>query len=461
MTKAQMEAKNLQLLERIKNGEEQCMNEMLEFNKPLILSIIKRYFFRLTKFLDLEEMIQEGRLGMYEAIKAYINQPNNDVKLSTYIAKGVYYSIHNVITQYKKERCLKSVSLYKRCKIRIERTSEQDYYLETLEDETQDVEDNVLTQYDRNNELQALLTILKQNVKPHVYKMFIAYYLSESMPTYEKLADEFHMTKQGISANIKRCLTILKNSVNSDVEVKKVAKKRNIILENANNPKVLDRIREIVENRLLDNQREVINKRYFSEGEMPTTTKVARDLCLTRECVHQIEVQALARILKIYEKKHTAQDDIDKALKDPIKAKRLKHFVRFKFTLPQQKLFAEIYMNEENRGLQNFEIAAKCGQANNYVGVVKKKALEMFTELDARFDLSEIPHIIYEILEVEEVDREAFSESLLMLEEKERNAIYDHYFLKIVSSYNLRSVDKLKKIYSELILEKHQEEQVC
>ena len=57
-----------ELIEKAQHGEAQAMEKLLSLYKPLVNKIARSYF--LTGG-DIEDLVQEGMIGLYKAIKNY------------------------------------------------------------------------------------------------------------------------------------------------------------------------------------------------------------------------------------------------------------------------------------------------------------------------------------------------------------------------------------------------------
>ena len=66
-----------ELIKQISTGDEQAENELLTRYKDLVVKISRGYF---LVGGDIEDIIQEGMIGLYKAIKNYSDQKNASFK---------------------------------------------------------------------------------------------------------------------------------------------------------------------------------------------------------------------------------------------------------------------------------------------------------------------------------------------------------------------------------------------
>ena len=83
-----------QLLSKIKNGDEAAETEIFERYKDMVTKISRGYF---IVGGDLEDLIQEGMIGLYKAIKSY--NDSKDATFKTFAVLCIKHQIHTAIRQ--------------------------------------------------------------------------------------------------------------------------------------------------------------------------------------------------------------------------------------------------------------------------------------------------------------------------------------------------------------------------
>ncbi len=85
------------LARRIKNGDMFARDELVEHNLKLVVSVAKKYYNRCRGILELEDLIQEGNIGLITATEKF--DPEKGYKFSTYatcwIKQGILRCLNN------------------------------------------------------------------------------------------------------------------------------------------------------------------------------------------------------------------------------------------------------------------------------------------------------------------------------------------------------------------------------
>lgn len=111
MEQTENQGKDLRLIFRIREGDRQAKEDLVEKYIPLIRHIIRNYY---SSFLEYEDLLQEGFIGLLNAIDEY--KPEKfEVKFSSFAYICIIRRIYNIIkvTSGNKHRALNdAVSLY-------------------------------------------------------------------------------------------------------------------------------------------------------------------------------------------------------------------------------------------------------------------------------------------------------------------------------------------------------------
>ncbi|MDI9485776.1 MAG: sigma-70 family RNA polymerase sigma factor [Bacillota bacterium] len=84
---------DLELLEKLSSGDEEARNRLVLKYIPMVKYIIKNYY---SSFLDFEDLLQEGLIGLLSAIEEY--RPDEyDVKFSSFAYICIVRRVYNVI----------------------------------------------------------------------------------------------------------------------------------------------------------------------------------------------------------------------------------------------------------------------------------------------------------------------------------------------------------------------------
>ncbi len=86
-------SEEIELARGVKLGDERCFNRLVNANLRLVISIAKRY---MNRGLDLEDLIQEGNLGLLAAAAKF--DPSRGVRFSTYATWWIKQSITRALS---------------------------------------------------------------------------------------------------------------------------------------------------------------------------------------------------------------------------------------------------------------------------------------------------------------------------------------------------------------------------
>lgn len=86
---------DMDLIQRIRVGEEEVRNTLVTKYTPMVKYIIRNYY---SSFLDFEDLLQEGLIGLLSAIEQY-NPGKYDVKFSSFAYICIIRRVYNVIKQ--------------------------------------------------------------------------------------------------------------------------------------------------------------------------------------------------------------------------------------------------------------------------------------------------------------------------------------------------------------------------
>ena len=86
---------DLELIQRLRNGDEQARDRLVVKYVPMVKYIIRNYY---SAFLDFEDLLQEGLIGLLSAMEEY--RPDRyEVKFSSFAYICIIRRIYNVIKQ--------------------------------------------------------------------------------------------------------------------------------------------------------------------------------------------------------------------------------------------------------------------------------------------------------------------------------------------------------------------------
>lgn len=243
----------IELAEKIKQGDKDAEKEFIESNLRLVVSIAKKYIGRGIEFLDL---IQEGNIGLIKAIDGF--DPSRGFKFSTYATPWIKQAITRVIANQsrtikvpvylvdeinkmkkiqmqltqelnreptykeianKMKISIEEVEKLQQCTFNIASLNEQATFAVDIEDELQDyiVDESISIEEETerrnlNNEITKILETM--NIKPIDIDVIIKRFglNGEKILTQEEFGRVYGMTKQNIDRIEKNMLRKLKHT---------------------------------------------------------------------------------------------------------------------------------------------------------------------------------------------------------------------------------------------------------
>lgn len=198
------EANDYELLEYISSGNEEALDVMYEKYKPLIVKKAKKSASLANKYgLDINDLIQEGMLGLTQAINNF--DINLDIK---------FYTFANTCIERKMISCFVNAKRSKN-KILNEsialQTETEDPDLENfIGDYSLNPEKIVCDKENENNIIDLLLNELTENEKQ-------VFNLRKSGFTYKEIADILGKDSKQIDNTIQRIKKKYKNIVNNNL----------------------------------------------------------------------------------------------------------------------------------------------------------------------------------------------------------------------------------------------------
>lgn len=88
---------NEELIKLYRAGKNKVLENLIEENKGLVFSIVNKFYTKNTSSIDIEDLQQEGTIGLIEAINKYDFDNDKRASFSTYAVYRIYQKISNFI----------------------------------------------------------------------------------------------------------------------------------------------------------------------------------------------------------------------------------------------------------------------------------------------------------------------------------------------------------------------------
>lgn len=184
------------LIKKIQDGDDMAENELLSRYKDLVVKISRCYF---IVDGDLEDLIQEGMIGLYKAIKNF--NVSKDASFKTF---AVLCIKHQIQTAIKKSNANKNKALSSAISLQEfsgENSNDNFLPVELIFDETPDEKVSDKEQF------FILKSKIKQTLSPMEYKV-LTYYLQGY--TYKEISQALDVTSKSIDNSLSRIKTKLR-----------------------------------------------------------------------------------------------------------------------------------------------------------------------------------------------------------------------------------------------------------
>lgn len=191
-------------LDRLKSGDIEARNMLVEHNLRLVAHIAKKY--SLGEYCD--DLISIGTIGLIKAVNTFNAGSGN--RLVTYASKCIENEILMHLRSEKKKS--REVSLYE--PIGTDKEGNSIHLMDVIEADFCDF----VAEFDRNNELQWLFRNINTILTPDEFNLIKKRYgiLGEKELTQREVAQELGISRSYVSRIEKKCLQKLKTALYPD-----------------------------------------------------------------------------------------------------------------------------------------------------------------------------------------------------------------------------------------------------
>lgn len=192
------------LLSRLKGGDMEARNTLVECNMRLVAHIAKKYH---SSDTDFDDIISIGTIGLIKAINTF--DPSKGNRLVTYASKCIENEILMHFRSEKKKS--REVSLYE--PLGTDKDGNSISLLDIIEADSKDM----LSEYATNEQLLWLFKNIERLLTPFEFNIIKKRYglFGEKETTQREIAAELGISRSYVSRIEKKCLEKLKKALDS------------------------------------------------------------------------------------------------------------------------------------------------------------------------------------------------------------------------------------------------------
>ena len=180
-----------EVVKAAQNGEVRAIEELIDRNMDIVYAK-SRYFF--IKGLDKDDVIQEGRVGLFKAIRDY--KEDKEASFRGFAQLCIHRQLVSAIKKANRQKHMplnNSTSLDKS----IDKGESKRTYNEVVSDENHDLEKIFIYQ----EVLNLIMNKIEKNLTQLEYKVFVKYLDNK---TYQEISDELNVNLKSVDNALQR-----------------------------------------------------------------------------------------------------------------------------------------------------------------------------------------------------------------------------------------------------------------